>query len=219
MTKTAVTPGSGWDVHFVADAGDGNIQGVASVQEVVGSTLNSSTANLASGASFTGASESTLGVAGIQLNLYADQATTIQLQQSTDGTNWDQKGSAASIAFNTGFYRTYQATGSFFRVVVTNAGLNATTVLRLQTALCPMVETLPVELSEQGNLKTSVEETVGALEEDGNLAKFVSHVLQQQHAILQGILTELKIITAFLGQGLNVKDDPVKFRSDPSYLN
>ena len=219
MTKTTVTPGVGFDVHFVADAGDGNIQGVAATQEVVGSTLNSSTANLASGASFTGASESTLGVAGIQLNLYADQATTIQLQQSTDGTNWDQKGSTTSIAFNTGFYRTYQATGSFFRVIVTNAGLNATTVLRLQTALCPMVETLPTELSEKGNLKISVEETVGALEENGNLAKFVDYSQQSQRPLLQQILTELKIITAFLGQGLNVKDEPEKFRSDPSYLN
>ena len=39
--------------------------------------------------------------------------------------------------------RTFQATGSYFRVVVTNVTGTVTTYLRLQTAMCPIVEALP----------------------------------------------------------------------------
>ena len=190
---------------------------VAMVQDVSASTLNSSTANLASGASFTGGTETSLGVAAFQINFFADQKCTIQLQQSTDGTNWDQKGSTATVEFNTGFYRTYQATGSFYRVVITNSGLVATTVLRLQTANCPTVETLPTELTSSGNLKVAVQETVGLKESGGNFNTYLQYSLQTQQELLRNILVELRIHTAFLSQGLNVKDDPILFRNDRSF--
>ena len=203
----------------ITSRGGDNYQEVAQIQDVVASTVNSSVANLASGAVFTGAWEDTLGVAGLQINLFADQAMTVQMQQSTDGVNADQKGAIIAVAFNTGFYRTYQATGSFFRVVLTNAGLNATTALRLQTALCPVVEAVPAELSDLGNLKVAVKETVGALETGGKLEKIINYFMQQQVDLMQRQLVELRIHTVLLGQGLNVKDDPSLFRSDSSFLN
>lgn len=137
------------------------VQGVSSgtafsiIQNVTASTSNSSTANLASAATFTGVSESTLGVAAVQVNFIADQNCTIQVQQSTNGTNWDIVDSYRLLA-NTGDGRTFQATASFFRILVTNNGGSTTTSLRLQVALCPIVESIPRSLTPEGNLKTSV---------------------------------------------------------------
>lgn len=118
-------------------------------QNVVGSTSNNSTANLGSGATFTGAGESTLNVAGIQVNIKADQQVTIKVQQSIDGTNWDIEDTFV-VPASTGYSTTVQATASFFRVLVTNNGGSSTTFLRLQTALCPMVEALPRSLINIG---------------------------------------------------------------------
>jgi len=134
--------------------------GTAMVQDVVASTGNSSTTNLASAASFTGASESTLGTASIQVSFIADQQCTIQVQQATQdpGTNWDVIDTYILIA-NVGDARTIQATGASFRVVVTNNGGSATTFLRLGVALCPLVEAVPRALTQLGNLKVAIQET------------------------------------------------------------
>lgn len=127
----------------------------AILQEVIGSTLNSSTANLNAGANFTGTGESTLGVAGIQVNFRASQNCTVQMQQSMDNTNWDIVDLYA-IAAGVADGRTFQATASYFRIVVTNNGAIATTYLRLQVALCPTVEVVPRALTQGGRLKVDV---------------------------------------------------------------
>jgi len=123
------------------------------IQNVFVSTLNSSTANLGAGASFTGTSESTLGVAAIQLSLKADQPTTVQVQQSSNGTNWDIVDSY-TVSSATGDGRTVQAVASYYRVVVTNTGASSTTYLRLQTCLCPTVEVLPRSLGTKAASKS-----------------------------------------------------------------
>ena len=129
------------------------------VQNVVGSQYNDSTANLAGGVSFTGNGETTLGVAGIQVNFISDQVCRIQVQQSMDNdpSHWDISDEFSSNP-GIGDSRTFQATASYFRVIVTNVTGTITTYLRLQTALCPIVEVLPRSLSQEGNLQVSVEE-------------------------------------------------------------
>lgn len=52
---------------------------------------------------------------------------------------------------------TTQAVNSYFRTIITNLETGATTFLRLQTALCPIVEALPRSLDTDGHLKTSVQ--------------------------------------------------------------
>lgn len=110
---------------------------VASSQYVYEFAGNTSTANLGSGAAFTGTAESTLGTAAIQIMFYADQPCTIQLQQSVNGSNWDFVSTYFTAA---GFSdcRTLVAKGSYLRVVVTNTGAGATTQLRLQTVAVPV---------------------------------------------------------------------------------
>ena len=122
------------------------------LQNVMASVLNSSTANLAAWASFTGIAESTLGIAGIQVNIKASQPVSIQVQQSQEGTNWDTVDEQTFPA-GEGDARTFQAVGSYFRLVVTNVGNATTTYFRLQTALCPVVEAVPRALTPTGRLR------------------------------------------------------------------
>lgn len=131
------------------------------IQNVVLSTGNSSVANLASGASFTGTSISTLGAGAVQVNIIADQDVTVAVQQSTDGTNWDIE-DRWTIDATQGDGRTFQLTSSYVRVKVTNNGASTTTYLRLQTVLAPIIDALPRALSQGGGLKVSVNESSGA---------------------------------------------------------
>jgi hypothetical protein len=120
-------------------------------QNVSESVYNSSVANLAVGASYTGTAESTLGVGGIKVNIRSDQPLRMQFQQSQDGTNWDHLQEFTAIV-DDGDNRTYQTTASYFRLVITNIGNATTTYLRLQTALCPVAEVLPPALTPNRKL-------------------------------------------------------------------
>ena len=69
---------------------DGNYHlNTAFIQSILSSTNNSTTDNLASGATFTGSAEETFGICAIQVYHYADQDCTITIEQSLDATNWD----------------------------------------------------------------------------------------------------------------------------------
>jgi hypothetical protein len=116
-------------------------------QLVIADANNSSTANLSSGATFTGTQTSTLGVAGIQVSLKTDQ-------NCTDTFNY-----YASI---NNFGVTVQAVNSYVRVRVKNEGTATTTEFRLQTALCPIVEAVPRALDDNGYFKTAVKSTEDA---------------------------------------------------------
>jgi hypothetical protein len=131
---------------------------VGITQDVETSQSNNSTANLAAGATFTGAGETTVGISGIQINFIASQDCTIQVQQSTDNVNWDIVDSFTPRA-GIGDGRTFQAVCLYFRILVTNNGAIATTYLRLLTALCPVVEALPRALTQAGSLKVALQGT------------------------------------------------------------
>lgn len=109
----------------------------AASQYVYEFTGNSSTANIGSGSSFTGASESNMGVGAIQVGIFINQPCTVELQQSTNGSDWDfvsRYFTVASVADN----RTFVAKGSYVRVVVTNTGGSTATTVRIQTLGIPV---------------------------------------------------------------------------------
>lgn len=126
------------------------------IQHVKESTTNSSTSNLNASTTFTGTSDSTLGVAGIQVTLKTDVDCTVYVDQSPDGTNWDITDPYNYYASIGNFGTTVQAVGSYFRVRVTNISASNSTYFRLQSVLCPIVEVLPRSLDENGHLLTSV---------------------------------------------------------------
>jgi hypothetical protein len=130
----------------------------AVVQNVTTSEYNSSTAVLAPTGTFTGTGTSTLGVAGIQVSLYANQNCTVYVDQSPDNSNWD----ISDIYYyrhqtHPNFGKTVQAISSYFRVRVQNDSQNASaTVFRLQSCLCPIVESVPRSLDSEGFFSTCV---------------------------------------------------------------
>lgn len=131
-------------------------------QDVIADANNSSTTNLASGNSymFTGTKTSTLGVAGIQVSLYADKNCTVYVDQSPDSTpHWDIIDTYNYYA-GRNFGITVQAVNSYVRVRVVSASLTTTT-FRLQTALCPVVEAIPRSLDEDGLLNSRISKIKG----------------------------------------------------------
>ena len=127
-------------------------------QDVIADERNSSSTNLAIGNSytFTGTATSTLGVAGIQVSLFADKNCIVKVEQSPNSTpNWDLIDTYYYTA-NANFGVTVQAISSYVRVVVTTMS-ETTTVFRLQTALCPMVEVVPRSLDPLGNFKVTLQ--------------------------------------------------------------
>ena len=133
-----------------------NFPQIAVTQNVTADSSNSSTNNIAVNAGFVGTSASTLGIAGIQVSIMADKNLTVFIQQSPDSTNWDLSDAYNYIATKN-FGITVQAISSFYRVIVTNISASATTYLRMQTALCPIVEAVPRSLDVNGNLKVGIQ--------------------------------------------------------------
>jgi hypothetical protein len=128
--------------------------GVAMTQDVFASIKNSSTAQINSGVEWQGQSESTLGVAAIQVNTFLDKTHQVTVYQSMDGVYWDITDVWIDPA-NYGNSRTIQATASYYKIGVKNtAGTNTNTV-RIQTALCPTIECLPRALTSGGNLRVT----------------------------------------------------------------
>lgn len=145
---------SGNKIETVTDHGDQYL-GVAARQDVHVDADNSSTANIAAGATWSGVSASTLGVAGIQVNTFVDQPHTVYVDQSPDGTHWDITDSY-NVPASFGMSHPFQATASYVRVRVKNLGGSDSTVTRIQTALCPIVEAVPRALTAGGNLRVSI---------------------------------------------------------------
>ena len=128
---------------------------VAMTQNVYASSKNSNLSLSITGLSYwEGQFESTLGCAGIQINVILNQAYTFTLYQSMDESTWDITDSHDMPA-GYGESRTFQATASFYKIRITNKSASTATG-KTQTALCPVVECLPRALTKGGNLKVTV---------------------------------------------------------------
>lgn len=123
------------------------------------STINSSTAQLGAGDTFTGTIETTFNQPAAQVMVTCDQAYTVYIDQ------YNGTGIASGLIETTTFTRTAnQGTnenimlkGDFLRVRVTNNGGSTTTTFNLETTYGQLI-TLPTSTSNKGNLKTSIEE-------------------------------------------------------------
>ena len=98
------------------------------------STANSTSTPLSGGATFTGTSEDITNYSAIFVNVFADVASGtdgLSVEQSSDGTNWDNTDSY-TIPAGTGKNFSINPNSQFFRVVYTN-GAGAQSSFRLQT--------------------------------------------------------------------------------------
>ncbi len=109
-------------------------------QNSVVNAANSSSTNIT--ASFAGASASNLGYDGIRISLKTDVLTTVTVDQSIDGANFDHSISY-TVALGIADTRTIKTVGSHFKVTVTNETGGTSTYFRLQTVLVPITNVTP----------------------------------------------------------------------------
>ncbi len=123
---------------------------------------NSSTANLATGITFIGTIQDALQFPTLVLTVLADQATTINILQYDDllGTKLVETSTFTRLA-NAGLNTPIKLSGNYFKVTVQNTGL-ATTTSFLVSSYLGIMETLPTNLTNLGNLKVAIMEGGGA---------------------------------------------------------
>lgn len=95
---------------------------------------NSSTALLANAATFTGTNEETLEYSSVVVSIFSDQAGTLTMEYSSDGTNYDIS-SAVAVAASIAKSYTLPVGGQFYRTKFLNGGGSTQTAMRLQTIL------------------------------------------------------------------------------------
>jgi len=115
------------------------------------STANSRNTNLDPGVSFTGTGEATTGISSVHIMCNSDQVLEINIEQSTDNSNWDVQDTFL-VYPGVSRGRVFQAVGNYFRVVATNISPTATTYLRLSAIMCPFSNALPRALTPGGTL-------------------------------------------------------------------
>jgi hypothetical protein len=116
------------------------------------STNNSSTAAINAGASFIGAADDVSQMSSAIVTLFANQNTTLVVQQSRDGTNWDVS-DTFSIPASSGRSFCVSAVSQFLRVSVTNTAGSTATTVRLQT----IYSTTPQEIVRATGQQASAE--------------------------------------------------------------
>lgn len=117
------------------------------------SAVNSSTANLASGATFTGTLESIIQFNAITVTLLSTQNSTLVIDQSSDGANWDISASFSATA-NAGFATVVGAQAAFCRIRVTNTGGLTSTSFRLSTIFSEAAGALPNSLGQKTSINS-----------------------------------------------------------------
>lgn len=132
--KTQIVDGSGNVIGATTNALDVNIKSNAAAGTI--STNNSSTANLGSGAVFTGTADDVATYSEIRVSIFSSHASAtdgLSLQQSSDSTNWDITDTYTMSAAS-GKTVVVPRQARYFRLVYTNGG-TLTTSLRIQTIL------------------------------------------------------------------------------------
>lgn len=104
-------------------------------------SANSSSTPLAGSASFTGTGTDVTGYGSIAVVVFTDQVGTLNVEFSTNNTNWDTI-IPYSIAANTASHAVIGPAAQFFRIVYTN-GSSAQSVFRLQTIGRPVTQFAP----------------------------------------------------------------------------
>jgi hypothetical protein len=158
---------------------------------------NSSTSNLAAGATFTGGTTSNISASMIQIFLKADQNCDVFLDQSQDGTNFDISDKFNFYAAVGNFGINVGAFGAYFRVRVTNTGASTTTYFRLQTIFVPIANQLPRALDANGNLKVgvqSISDDSGFLQ---HLSPYGDLVSVPKYRLIGSIFTNTAVDTNF----------------------
>lgn len=126
------------------------------------SAVNSSSAQLAAAATFTGTWEDIFSQPDAQVLSVSDQAMTYEIQQAIDaaGLQIISTTTFTRIA-GQGLCENVQLNGNYVRVRATNNGASSTTTFAINTTY-GILDPLPTSLTNRGNLRVSVEESEAA---------------------------------------------------------
>jgi len=176
LAATSTKQSDGTQKTQIVD-GSGNVAGTTTTGANIGlntqvagitftlSTVNSSTAQLAAGATFTGSIESAFNQPAAQLLCFSDQPYTVFLDQYDGGSNLIGT-TTFTRAANVGLNENVQVNGDSCRIRVLNTGSVTTTTLRIETTYGPL-NPLPVANTNLGNLKVALNEISGTATDSG----------------------------------------------------
>jgi len=145
----------GHAIESYQDIGGDYHIGASIMQSVYSSTKNSSTAQINTGVEWIGDSESSMNFSQVQVNTFLDKYHQVTVYQSTDGNNWDLSDSWTNPA-SYGNSRNVGLTGAFYKVGVKNLAGTNTSIVRIQSALLPVGDTMPRALTTGGNIKVTL---------------------------------------------------------------
>jgi len=170
-TAAWLSDGTGNAISSLTDGNGGKALEVAiSSTGFVFSTLNSTTVQLAAGATFTGTIETAQNQQSISLLLTSDQNGTLTVNQYIDlaGTR-KVPPIVIPIIANAQFSKSFPINGNYINVTFQNTGASATTTLNLNTAY----GTIP-SATAKGNAPTSLDEVNGTSFSLGQTTKALS---------------------------------------------
>lgn len=202
----------------------GNLRTQTAALYFPASTNNSTSAQLAAGATFTGTLETVQQLQAAQVEVFCDQPYTLYIYQYADSggtklTSTDTFTRAANVPFN----ENISLPGNYFKLALTNNGAQATTTLVIDTTFGIMA-TGPRTVTNLGNNRTAINEIGGTAVTTSSLPVQVTPQQQidlnsnDNNFLFQQILQELRINNYLLQAGLNVSDDLDNLRAD-QYFN
>lgn len=155
-TGTAIGVKSGATMTNLGADSAGNLNVNTAALTFPASTNNSSTSQLAAGATFTGAIETILNQQAAQVEVFSDQPYTLFIDQFIDvgGTKLSSTDSftrGAGVPYN----ENVTLPGNYFRLRLTNNGTATTTTLQIDTTFGIMA-TGPRTITNSGNNRSAV---------------------------------------------------------------
>jgi len=133
-------------------------QNVIRAYDNVYSVVNSTTGQLASSASFTGAWEADLTWQGVTMSIFSDQDMLVKFQQSNDGITVHNEDSFRYRAGLTNNFSSFAINliNNYHRVVIQNVGSGTSTTFFYNLYECPNFTAEPRALTPAGNKKVEV---------------------------------------------------------------
>lgn len=168
---------------------------------------NSSTANLAAGASFTGTIESVFNIPAIQVMIKSDKAFTLTVNQYIDsaGTKLVQTSRLFFREANVWLCENIQIAGNYYNIVVTNVDSATTTALTIETTQWEL-QVLPQSLSNTWALPVEImdnETSTYFLAQDIVPTTLTTGLnffcLRNTHAVKKIKIAKIEIIAFFTG--------------------
>ena len=157
--RQTVTVGDPSSIGNVAGVTNGGLNNFGVGVAYTAGSGNSSTSQLAAGASFTGTVDSVTTQSAAEIGVICDQPYTVTINQFKDsgGTLLLCSYTFVRLA-NQPMNENIMTPAPYFQLIVTNNGLLSTTKLNISTTYSQDV-TFPKTLSQQGNLQVALQES------------------------------------------------------------